>query len=177
MDPFGSFPHSWRSWERTHSRFPIQERPQAEEVSLGPELCHLGGIVMRLKIKVFLFKTYTHSLLQKCAENAPLEMQTSIKALLSVGDCPRQYFPGASTLQRAHSHCRGQARTQVCMPTSQCIGRRESYQVAWHGVLAPKALKVSCVCRWMPNCLGWVTHTRENLLSQVDVTSEVGCLL
>ena len=74
MDPFGSFPHSWRSWERTHSRFPIQERPQAEEVSLGPELCHLGGSVMRLKIKLFLFKTYTHSLLQKCAENAPLEM-------------------------------------------------------------------------------------------------------
>ena len=49
MDPSGSFPHSWRSWERTHSHFPIQEKPHAEEVSLGPELCHLGGSVMRLK--------------------------------------------------------------------------------------------------------------------------------
>ena len=49
MDPFGSFPRSWRSWEQTHAHFPIQEKPPAEEVSLGPELCHLGGRVTRVK--------------------------------------------------------------------------------------------------------------------------------
>lgn len=49
MDPFGSFPHTWKSWEQTHSHFPIQEKPQAEKVSLGPELCHLGGRVTRVK--------------------------------------------------------------------------------------------------------------------------------
>ena len=49
MDPFGSFPRSWKSWEQTHSHFPIQEKPQAEEVSLGPELCHVGGRVTRVK--------------------------------------------------------------------------------------------------------------------------------
>ena len=44
-----SHARSWRSWEQTHAHFPIQEKPPAEEVSLGPELCHLGGRVTRVK--------------------------------------------------------------------------------------------------------------------------------
>lgn len=65
-----------------------QEKSQAE-TSLGLELFHLGGGVMRLNhsslmhINIFLFFNFYFFMLQWCAENL------NTKQLLSMGDCLR----------------------------------------------------------------------------------------
>lgn len=103
MGLFGNIPHHWGSLTLTHTLLHSPwERSQVKKVSLGTELCHLGGGMMQVKSDCssspLLCIQPCIYLLQWYAGTSLLETWTSTKALLSVGDCPRQCSPGAPGL-------------------------------------------------------------------------------
>lgn len=96
------------------------------------------------KVKLFLLSMpmcpNSYFLLHCSAVTSPLETWTYTKGLLSVGDCPSQCSPGASTLQLRGTESSSQAiagstaRMEVCLPDAQVS---ETPPVPWHVMLDP----------------------------------------
>ena len=155
-----------QAWEArcscTLSHFPLEEKSQAQKISLGTALCHLGGGVVWVKWNCSshpLQRDQTCTfLLQQCAGTSLLGIWTSLKALSFVSDYLTQCFSGAPRLQLRRaggSSCAtagSTARTEVCMSVTQHASRRDSSWVPGTGAGSHSSLKGTSVCGQMLNC-------------------------
>lgn len=118
MSPFGSVPHSRRSWVHTDM---LSCSPAGEitgKISLGPELCLLEGGAPPLTLS----KAFPWALWSFSFGNLDLT-----KVPLYVGDCLRWCSPGAHRLwprgARAGSWATsGSIGTKVCIPITGHMG-------------------------------------------------------
>ena len=186
----GGFPHSWRSWVLSHLHFHLQEKSRAEKVSLGPELCHLEGRIMRVKSNCSSSKHLNSFIAPKMCwkfstGNPDFHKGALVCGWLSKIDSTFQGFP----------HCSREGLELVCRPLqgpSQDLGLYAYKPMHGQERFLPGCLaiptkllgvgslsshQVISVCIWIPNCWGWRTQMRESFFSHADVTSEAGRLL